>query len=304
MAAERAARVERILAAWAPRPERLLSVVGPTASGKTELAMDLAERIGGEIVSADSVQIYTHFDVGSGKPSPEEQARVRHHLISAISPHEAIDAVQYASMAEAAIADVRARGRVPILCGGTYFWVRALTLGLAPTPMADEAVRERHRKLVAEQGRPALHAELALRDPASAERLHPNDVVRVSRALEVLELSGKTMTEFHAEHGFRDKKFDALLVAPGIAAPELTDRIRTRAERWLTDDVFLDEVRGLIDAGFGDARPMRSVGYKEVRAHLDGEIPRAALLDVIVQNTRTFTRRQRTWLGHADVLWV
>ncbi len=301
--ARRRLAVDRAVALALEKPERLLCVVGPTASGKTDLAIEACTRIGGEIVSADSVQIYRGFDIGSGKPTPEERAKAPHHLIDVLSPNESVDAVRYAALAAAAIADVRARGKIPILCGGTFFWVRALVLGLIDAPAADEEIRARHRALVEEKGRAALHTELAKIDPRSADRLHPNDVVRVSRALEIHELSGRPMSEWHDEHGFRAKKMDAALIALTTTPEHLTERITKRAEAWLASG-WVEEVERLVAEGHGDSKPMGSVGYKEVRAFLRGELARESLRDAIVQSTRIFARRQRTWLKSAAVEWL
>lgn len=296
-------RAERLARDLAERPERLLCVVGPTASGKTDLAIAVAERVGGEIVSADSVQIYRGFDIGSAKVTLEERARVPHHLVDTHDPLEAVDAAAWAEHAEAAIRDVRARGRVPIVCGGTFFWVRALVLGLAAAPPGDEATRARHRDLAAREGRSALHAALAEVDPASSARLHPNDLVRVSRALEVFELSGKPMSAWQAEHGFKERRHDARLVGLDVGPEDLALRVRRRVEGWLAGG-FVEEVQDLLARGYGDARAMTSVGYAEVKAHLEGKLPREGLCDAIVQSTRTFVRRQRTWLKSADVDWL
>lgn len=297
------ARVERGVALALEDPSRLLCVVGPTASGKTDLAMAIAERASGEIVSADSVQIYRCFDVGSGKPTALERQRVPHHLVDLHDPREAIDAASFAALAEEAIADVRGRGRLPILCGGTYFWVRALVYGLVEAPRADEGVRSRHRAIVDERGKQALHDELARVDPASAARLHPNDVVRVGRALEVFELSGRTMSELQAEHGFRERRTPAVMIAPRHDPEALTERIARRVDAWLATG-WIEEVEALVARGYRDARAMHSVGYAEVLAYVEGRMPREELRDKIVQSTRIFTRRQRTWLGHADVEWL
>lgn len=285
------------------RTSELLCIVGPTASGKTELAFEVCDAVGGEIISADSVQIYRGFDVGSGKPTPEERGRAPHHLIDTHDPNEAMDAAEFARRAELAITDVRARGKVPIVVGGTFFWVRSLTLGLVEAPAADADVRARHKELAEAQGRPALHAELAKVDPESAARLHPNDFVRVSRALEVYELSGRTMTSFQTEHGFKAKRFDARLVGREHDTAALTTRITARVDAFLAGG-WLDEVRELIAAGHGESRAMGSVGYAEVRAHLENKLPREELRDAIVRSTRVFARKQRTWLGHAEVTWL
>ncbi len=303
MDAEHERRVARAAAIASENPARLLCVVGPTASGKTELAIATCERIGGEIVSADSVQIYRGFDIGSGKPTPDEQARAPHHLVDVLDPLETADAMTFARLAERAIADIRARGKVPVLCGGTYFWVRALVIGLAPAPSADETVRARHRAVVEERGRGALHEELARVDPASAARLHPNDMLRVSRALEVHELSGRTMSEHHAEHGFRAHRMESAMIGVSTTPEVLTERITARADAWL-DRGWVEEVRDLVARGYAGTRAMASVGYKEVHAHMAGTLPREALRDAIVQSTRTFARKQRTWLRDAPVEWL
>lgn len=296
-------RADRGVALVNDSPSRLLCVVGPTASGKTDLAIAIAERVGGEIVSADSVQIYRWFDIGSGKPTAAERERAPHRLIDVLDPLDAVDAASYAKMAEQAIADVRARGKIPILCGGTYFWVRALVLGLVDAPAGDPEIRTRHRAFVDQHGRAALHADLARVDPESAARLHPNDVVRVSRALEVLELSGRKMSDWQAEHGFRGRRIDHVMIAPAQTPEELTTRIGARVDAWLASG-WIEEVRDLLARGYGGARAMGSVGYAEVRAHVEGTLPREALRDAIVQSTRIFARRQRTWLKHADVEWL
>ena len=294
-------RLER--AASLARSGRLLCIVGQTASGKSDLALATCEAVGGELVSADSVQIYRDFDIGSGKPTPEEMARVPHHLVDTHDARSPIDAAEWARLAEAAIADVRARGKVPVVCGGTFFWVRALVYGLMEAPSADASIRERHRLLAEERGRAALHEELARVDPESAARLHPNDLVRVSRALEVHELSGRKMSEWQAEHGFKQTRFDAAMLAIAHEPAVLTERIAARVDHWLAHG-WIDEVRALLDAGYGETRPMASVGYAEVKAFLDGKLAREDLRDAIVRSTRVFARRQRTWLNHADVEWL
>ena len=281
----------------------LLVVVGPTASGKTALAVELAERLGGEIVSADSVQVYREFDIGSGKPTALELARAPHHLVSILDPLDPIDASSWAERASRAIGDVRARGRVPVVCGGTFLWVKALLFGLAQVPAARPEVRDRLRETAQREGRPALHARLLAVDPESAARLHPNDLVRVSRALEVWELTGKPLSAWQGEHAFASVRHSARLVAVACDAATLTEGIRTRARGWLATG-WIEEVESLLARGYGDARAMGSVGYAQVRAMLGGELPREDLEAAIVRATRVFARRQRTWLNHADVTWL
>jgi tRNA dimethylallyltransferase len=298
---------ENALAAFVERaaadPEALVAVVGPTASGKTALAIELGRALGGEVVGCDSVQIYRRFDIGAGKPSAEELAALPHHLVGCADPLEAIDAARYVALAEDAMAAIRQRGRRPILCGGTYLWTKALTFGLAEAPGRDDDARARHQALVEREGRAALHAELAKVDPASAARLHPNDVLRVSRALEVFEASGKPMSAWHADHGFRAARHRPLLVGVGWSAEALSERIERRVTGMMAQG-WVDEVRTLVADGYGEARAMGSVGYREVRAFLDGALPESELVPTIVRSTRVFARRQRTWLREEPVTWI
>lgn len=286
-----------------PGDGELLVVVGPTASGKTELALRLAEAHGGEIVGADSVQIYRGFDIGSGKPTAEERARAPHHLIDFADPLEPIEAQRFADLAEEAIVAIRARGKVPIVCGGTFLWVKALVWGLAPMPAADPAIRAEHQRIAETEGRAALHARLAAIDPASAERLAPNDLVRVSRAIEVHALSGRTMSEWQSEHGFRSPRHRARFVGAARTPAELDERIARRTSMWL-ENGWIEEVRALVARGYGDTRPMRSVGYREVLAFVEGALPEAELRDAVVRSTRVFVRRQRTWLRDQPITYV
>lgn len=287
----------------ADESDGILAIVGPTASGKTALAVSIAERVGGEIVGADSIQVYRGFDVGSGKPSAEELLRAPHHLVGALDPLEPFDAASWAASASRAIAEIRSRGRTPIVCGGTFLWIKALLFGLAQAPGGDGATRARHREIAELEGRTALHARLRSVDHEAAERLHPNDFVRVSRALEVFEISGRTLTSWQREHGFARSRCRARLVAIAFDQAQLTERIRRRVA-WCIEQGWIEEVQTLLARGYGDARAMGSVGYSQVRAAIEGTLARDDMSDAIVRATRVFARRQRTWLRHADVTWL
>jgi len=279
----------------------LLCIVGPTASGKSALALGLAQSLGGEIISADSMQIYRGFDIGTGKPSAEERAQVAHHLLDVADPLENWDAARWADEATRAIESVRARGGVPIVCGGTFLWVRALIYGLAEAPRGDDALRARHRALAEAEGRAALHARLAEVDAVSAARLAPNDLVRVSRALEVYELTGTPMSQLQAAHGFRAPRFSARFIGVARERAEQDELIARRVQAML-DAGWVDEVQSLIARGFGEARAMQSVGYRQVFEALAS----GAAVDpsAIVRATRVFARRQRTWLRDQPVEWL
>jgi tRNA dimethylallyltransferase len=285
--------------------DRLWVVVGPTASGKTSLAIELCEKYDGEIVSADSVQVYRHFELGTGKPSRDERARARHHLIDVIEPSEPMDAARFAELAELAIADIRARGKRPIVCGGTFLWVRALIHGLVPAPPADPELRARHQARVSEVGRAGLHEDLARVDPEVAQRLAPNDFVRVSRALEVYELTGVRMSEWQAQHGFKTSRHAARLLAVRREKDELDLRIRARCQAMLAAG-WVEEARELLARGYLDTRPFASVGYKQVALALQqsGPFDRAELELSIFRATRVFARRQRTWLRDQPIEWL
>jgi tRNA dimethylallyltransferase len=251
------------------------------------------------------MQIYRGFDVGTGKPNAAERALVPHHLVDVAEPLQAWDAAQWADEAVRLIADVRARGRVPIVCGGTFLWVRALIYGLAEAPRGDDELRARHREWAEREGRAALHARLLQVDAASATRLAPNDFVRVSRALEVFELTGKPMSEVQAAHGFREPRFQARLVGVARERAEQDELIAARVRGMLAAG-WVREVEGLIAAGFGTARAMASVGYRQVsEAIAAGTVgDEAVLADAIVRATRVFARRQRTWLRDQPVEWL
>lgn len=285
--------------------EELWVVVGPTASGKTALAIDLCERHGGEIVSADSVQVYRHFEIGTGKPSPEERARARQHLIDVIEPTEPMDAARFAELAELAIFDIRARGKRPIVCGGTFLWVRALIHGLVPAPPADPAVRSRHQARVDEVGRAGLHEDLSRVDADAARRLAPNDFVRVSRALEVHELTGIRMSDWQAAHGFKTSRHAARLLGVRREREEQDLRILTRCRAMLAAG-WVDEARHLIERGYAGTRPFACVGYKQIALALESEKPlnMAELELSIFRATRIFARRQRTWLRDQPIEWL
>jgi len=283
----------------------LLVVVGPTASGKTQLGIRLACELGGELVSADSVQVYRYFDLGSAKPTPGEQRLAPHHLIDVAEPHEEVEASRFIALADAAIAEIRRRGRTPIICGGTFLWVRALLFGLADAPAGNAEIREKHRLFAEREGRAALHAELARVDAKTAQRLHENDLLRVSRALEVFELCGKKLSDLHGEHGFRTPRYAARLLGLGWQRSAHDQRVEVRA-RAMLDAGLVEEVESLTMRGFADARAMNAVGYRQVKDALTrGQASDSEALAVeIARATRVFARRQRTWLREEDIDWL
>jgi tRNA dimethylallyltransferase len=286
----------------APRV-RLVCLVGPTTTGKTALALELAERVGAEIVSADSRQVYRRLDVGTAKPTPAERARVRHHCVDLVDPDATFDAARFRAAAVAAITDATARGRPVLVVGGTGLWLRALLHGLCPAPARDPDIRAAIDAVVHADGAPAVHRRLAVVDPAAAARIHPNDRVRSVRALEVALASGRPLSDWQAAHAFVDQPFDALVV--GLARPvaELDARIAARAAA-MVEAGFLDEVRALAQGVPADAPAWRTVGYREMRACVEGQMSVEAALAATVAATRRFAKRQRTWFRReTGVVW-
>lgn len=283
---------------------RLLVVAGPTATGKTEAAVRLAERHGGELVGADSVQIYRELDIGSAKPTAAELRGVPHHLLDVLEPNRAIDAMGYAELADAAIDAVRARGRVPIVVGGTGLWLRALVRGLVPLPKPDPALRERLEERARAEGLAATYERLRAADPRAAGQIHPNDRVRVLRALEVYEQTGTPMGEHQRRHALGSPRYDALLVV--VDRPrEAHDRAIAARTRAMIEAGWADEVRRLLQRWGRHLRPFSSVGYKQMLEHVEQGVALEETERRIVQATRQYARRQRTWFaGEPDVAWT
>lgn len=293
---------------WGSAP--VVVVTGPTASGKSQAALELAERFGGEVVNADSMQVYRLLDVGTAKPSAADRARVPHHLFDVVDPDVQYDAARYARDAEQAIAAIHARGRVPFVAGGSGLYIRALleglSVGVGRSPelrAALEAEDERARAA----GDPALlHRRLAEIDPATADALHPNDRVRIVRALELHATTGvapSVLQRRARERGGRAWRVLQLALDPGVEA--LARRIDRRCEAMIAGGL-LQEVRKLRDLGYGAELPsMRAIGYRHMQPVVDGVDTLANVVEEMKRDTRRFARRQRTWLrGVPDVEWL
>lgn len=285
---------------------RLLVIAGPTASGKTALGVELARRLGGEIIGADSVQVYRGLDLGSAKPTGEELRGVRHHLLDVCDLEDPFDAGRYVALADAAIADVVSRGRVPLVVGGAGLYIRALIRGLAQGIPSDATVRAalNARASKGPEALAAMHDELAAVDPEYAAKIHRTDPIRIVRALEVYALSGEPISSHHRRHAAEPSRYEALFVGLEVPRPVLAERIAARARGMLAGG-WIDEVRALLEAGHAwDAKALRSVGYAEVVAHVRGELPRGALEAAVTQSTKDFAKRQRTWFrGEQGVSW-
>ncbi|MFP5306934.1 MAG: tRNA (adenosine(37)-N6)-dimethylallyltransferase MiaA, partial [Gammaproteobacteria bacterium] len=276
----------------------IVMLMGPTASGKTGLALALAKRLPVEVVSVDSAQVYRGMDIGTAKPSPEVLARVPHHLVDVLDPTEIYSAARFAADARALIDAIRARRRIPLLVGGTMLYFRALQHGLSELPSADADVRARLARQARVEGWPALHARLRSVDPETAARLHPNDQQRIQRALEIYELTGMPPSALQAQAsggGLRGP-VRRLALLPAQRAV-LHERIARRFDEMMAQGL-LEEVRKL--RARGDSRPdlpsMRAVGYRQLWAHLDGRLTLDEAVARAVAATRQYAKRQLTWL--------
>lgn len=273
---------------------RVIAIVGPTGTGKTDLALAVAEAIGAEVVNCDSRQIYRGLDIGSAKPSLESRQRVPHHLFDVAAADEGFDCVRYRALALDAIAGIQQRGQVALLVGGTGLYLKALRFGLFPGPPRDDALR---RELAAREAAApgSLHRALAAVDAASAVRLHANDHTRLIRALEVQQLTGVPLSTWHAEHRFAGDELPLTVVGLHAARPRLYERIDRRCRTMLAAGL-VDEVRGLLAAGYAaDLPALQSIGYREIVAYLGGRLDFDAAIERMARASRRFAKRQMTW---------
>jgi tRNA dimethylallyltransferase len=293
----------------------LVAVVGPTGSGKSGLALALAEACAGEIVNTDSLQVYRGFDIGTAKPGAAERARAPHHLLDVAAPEEAYSAGRYVEDARAAIAGIVARGHVPILCGGTGLYYRALVYGLAHVPPVPADVQAGVERRLVAGGTAAAHAALATVDPEAAAAIHPNDPVRIARALAVHEATGRPLSGYRRAQPFAAEAPRLFAVGLHWERAALYARIERRVQAMLAQG-WVAEVQGLLAHGCGPAlKPMQAIGYREIAqwlgdqgaAALSGPAPAAPpeLAERIARRTRQYAKRQLTWFRkHPEVHWA
>lgn len=282
----------------------ILVVVGPTASGKSSLAMGLAEELGGEILSADSMQVYRGMDIGTAKATAADRARVPHHLLDIVNPDEPFNVATFKSLADEALADLFARGKVAIVAGGTGLYVKVLIHGIFPAPQVDAALRERFQRESEVYGAEYLHARLTLVDPASAERIAVTDLVRIVRALEVYEQTGIPLSEHQQAHSFHGKDYAALHLGIDFPRETLYQRVEARVDMMMAAGLQ-DEVRGLLARGYTrELKPMQALGYKQLCEHLAGESTLEEAVRRIKRDTKHYAKRQLTWFKSDPVKWV
>lgn len=277
-----------------PPQTKVIVLAGPTASGKTALSLQLAHQLNAEIINADSQQVYRYFDIGTAKPSDEQQREISHHLISMVDPLESFSAAKFAQMADSVITDVTSRGKRVLVVGGTGLYIRVLLHGVVAAPPRDEALRAQWEALANAEGDAELHRLLQEKDPAEAARLPSKDRVRIIRALEIEALTGQRASEIRQAHRFANSKYDSQLWVLNPPRERVYEAINAR-----TKDMFarglVDETRSLVAQGYREAAPMRAVGYAQALQVLDGTMSEREALESVAQATRHYAKRQVTW---------
>jgi tRNA dimethylallyltransferase len=280
-----------------PSKPRIVVICGATGIGKTAVGIELAEMFDGEIISADSMQIYRYMDIGTAKPTPVEVARIPHHMIDIINPDEDYDAVQFSKQARKRIADLVNRGLTPFVVGGTGLYIKALLHGLFESLPVDPEIRARLRRDAQERGGPYLFERLQKVDPETAGRLHPNDSYRIIRALETIESAGKSITALHQAHQFEDDPFRVLKIGLQMDRTKLYARIDRRVDLMI-EAGLVNEVQELLNSGYdGGLKSMQSIGYRHVVEYLEKKTSWAECIRTLQRDTRRFAKRQVTWFG-------
>jgi tRNA dimethylallyltransferase len=284
---------------------RLIAVVGPTAAGKSRLALQLAQRLGGEIVSADALQAYRGFDIGTAKPSTGERDAVAHHLVDVLEPHEKYSAGEFARRAGVAIEAIQGAGRQAIVAGGSGLYLRALLEGISPLPRGDEAVRGELDRRLESEGLAALRRELEERDPTTAARLDPGDRQRTLRALEVAVATGRPLSSWIAERPFGVQPLPAVKLGLTLPRPLLYDRIEARIGQMIGAG-WVDEVSRLLNTGLDPSLPaFQAIGYSEIARYLRGHGTLEEALSATSLATRRYAKRQLTWFRRdREIHWI
>jgi tRNA dimethylallyltransferase len=285
--------------------QKIIVITGPTASGKTSLAIDLSLGLGGEIVNADSMQVYRGMDVGTAKPTAGERRMVKHHLLDVVDPDEEFNAAVYRSMALPVIRDIHSRGKVAFVVGGTGLYIRVLLGGVLQAPPADAELRRQLQEELLKLGPLALHERLKEMDPESAARIHPRDRVRIVRALEVIRLSRERLSSLVSRHAFRDNPFDTLKICLQMERELLYHRINVRCSR-MVQEGLVEETADLLSKGYSpDLKPMKGLGYRHMVNFLTGIWDMDTALRELRSDTRRYAKRQLTWFrADPEIIWL
>jgi tRNA dimethylallyltransferase len=273
----------------------VVAVMGPTAVGKSQLVLDLALAIGAEIINADSMQVYRYLDIGTAKPTAAELAVVPHHLLDVVDPDQEFDAFRYRELAREIIVKLARQRRPAVVVGGTGLYLKGLLHGLFPGAPGNRRLRQRLRQEAEEKGSAHLYQRLAEVDPVTARRVHPRDLVRITRALEVWEYTGRPVSVLHREHDFREKPFQTLKIGLQRARPQLYGRINRRVDEMMTRG-YLQEVKELLERGYDPhLKSMQALGYRHLVRHLRDQVPLSQTVKAMKRDTRRYAKRQITW---------
>jgi len=287
------------------RKPSIIVICGPTGIGKTSAGIEAAEAFGGEIISADSMQIYKYMDIGTAKPTLEERARIFHHMIDIIKPDEDFSAARFASLAIEKIRKLNEKMIIPFVVGGTGLYIKALTNGLFDPGVICADAKIRLKKEAGLYGTEYLYDRLKESDPVAAGRIHPNDTFRIIRALEIFETTGKAISEYQEKHGFSERMFNVLKIGLTMERQALYDRIEKRVDSMM-EAGFIDEVRRLIEMNYtAGLKSMQSIGYRHIFDYIAGRVKLDETVRILKQDTRRFAKRQMTWFNaDPEIVWI
>lgn len=284
---------------------KVVIICGPTGIGKTSVAIDIAGAVNGEIISADSMQVYRYMDIGTAKPTVEEQGRVRHHIIDIVDPDENFDAAKFSERAHEKIIELYIDGISPLVVGGTGLYIKALVHGLFDADTVNYDIRNILKKEAVIHGTGLLHKKLTACDPDAAGKIHPNDTYRIIRALEMVEATGETISKHQESHGFKNKRYKVFKIGLRMEREELYDRINKRVDAMI-EKGFVGEVKYLLDRSYSEnLKSMQSIGYRHIVDFVKGRLSWDETLRTLKRDTRRYAKRQMTWFNaDPEIVWM
>ncbi|MFC1580645.1 tRNA (adenosine(37)-N6)-dimethylallyltransferase MiaA [Thermodesulfobacteriota bacterium] len=287
------------------RKQKLVVITGPTATGKSGLAIELALELGGEILSADSMQVYKGMDIGTAKTPPNERMGIPHHLLDVVAPDEAFNASIFRSLSLPLLAEIQTRGNVGLVVGGTGLYIKVLLGGLLYCPSPDPELRSELKSLCDQEGSQVLHGQLQMLDPETAEKIHPHDGIRIIRALEIIHSASDRLSSIRRKHAFKDRPFDVIKICLDMKREVLYDRINKRCLH-MVENGLIEEVEGLLEKGYDShLRPMQSIGYRHVSKFLEGTWDMEKAVSQLQTDTRRYAKRQLTWFkADPEMIWL
>jgi len=284
---------------------KIVVIVGPTGVGKSQFALELAQRIDGEIIVADSMQVYRYMDIGTAKPTPQEMSRVPHHLVDIIKPDESFSAGRFRDIAHKIIISLQEKKKHVLVCGGTGLYIKGLIRGLFSGPGGSEELRRDLRIQEAQYGKGYLYEQLKKIDPLSTRRIYPKDMFRIIRALEIYQVTGLPPSYFYSQHAFRESRYKFMQIGLQMDRTLLYDRIEKRCDQMLANG-FIDEVKSLLARGYHSGlKSMRSLGYRHLCSYLEGQTTLQEAIRTMKRDTRHYAKRQVTWFrADSSIIWV